>query len=119
MPIPGAHVLLYTTEPEAVREVFRDVFGWPHVDAGGGWLIFALPPAELGVHPTEVPAGGGSTPHLFSLMCDDIEVAAAELRDRGLPVSEPRDEGYGVTTMVGLPGGLEIQLYRPRHPTAT
>jgi hypothetical protein len=51
-------------------------------------------------------------------MCDDIEVAAAELRDRGLPVSEPRDEGYGVTTMVGLPGGLEIQLYRPRHPTA-
>jgi hypothetical protein len=51
-------------------------------------------------------------------MCDDIEVTAAELRDRGLPVSEPRDEGYGVTTMVGLPGGLEIQLYRPRHPTA-
>jgi hypothetical protein len=92
-------VLLYTTEPEAVREVSRDVFGWA-----------STPPRH---RPAAAPR-----PTCSRSMCDDIEVAAAELRDRGLPVSEPRDEGYGVTTMVGLPGGLEIQLYRPRHPTA-
>jgi predicted enzyme related to lactoylglutathione lyase len=121
MAITGAHVLLYTTEPEAVREVFRDVFGWDNVDAGGGWLIFALPPAELGVHPIgEAPRHDrGGTPHALSLMCDDLEATASDLRSRGLTVSEELQEaGFGRTTMITLPGGLVVQLYQPRHPTA-
>ena len=121
MAITGAHVLLYTTEPEAVREVFRDVFGWHNVDAGHGWLIFALPPAELGVHPIETarPHDQGGTPHALSLMCDDLEATAADLRSRGLTVSEDVQEaGFGRTTMIDLPGGLVVQLYQPHHPTA-
>jgi len=121
MAITGAHVLLYTTEPDAVREVFRDVFGWDNVDAGGGWLIFALPPAELGVHPIEVarPHDQGGAPHALSLMCDDVEATASDLRSRGLSVSDDVQEaGYGRTTTINLPGGLYIQLYQPHHPTA-
>ena len=113
MAVTGAHVLLYTSEPEAVRAVFRDVFGWPHVDAGDGWLIFALPPAEVGVHPVDRPS------HALSLMCDDIVATIAELRGKGIEVrGEPHDEGYGITAMAVLPGDLEVQLYQPRHPTA-
>jgi predicted enzyme related to lactoylglutathione lyase len=117
--ITGTHALLYTTEPEAVRDIFRDVFGFPHVDAGEGWLIFALPPAELGVHPAEGPGPGGGGTHAVSLMCDDIEATIADLRARGLTVrGEPRDQGYGIMAMLDLPGGLAMQLYQPRHPTA-
>ena len=118
MAITGAHVLLYSTEPEALRGVLRDVFGWKHVDAGDGWLIFALPPAELGVHPAEGPAGESGT-HQFSLMCDDIEATSGELRAKGIVIKgQPKDEGYGVTVMLSLPGGVEVQLYEPRHPVA-
>src|SRR5712671_336624 len=73
MAVTGAHALLYTSQPEELRAVLRDVFGWSHVDAGGGWLIFALPPAELAVHPGEAPA------HQFSLMCDDVGQTMQEL----------------------------------------
>jgi hypothetical protein len=112
--ITGAHALLYTTEPEAVRAIFRDVFGWPHVDAGDGWLIFKTPPAELGVHPSE-----GDSHHQFSLMCDDLEATVAELRAKGIEVKgEPSDQGFGIVTMLALPGGLDVMLYQPRHPTA-
>lgn len=115
----GAHVLLYTTEPEAVRDIFRDVFGWEHVDAGEGWLIFALPPAEIGVHPGEGPTFDAGIRHQFSLMCDDIGATVADLRARGIEVrGEPQDQGYGIITMIDLPGGLEVQLYQPRHATA-
>jgi predicted enzyme related to lactoylglutathione lyase len=118
MAIIGAHVLLYSSEPEALRTALRDVFGWKHVDAGHGWLIFALPPAELGVHPAEGPAGGAGT-HQVSLMCDDIETTVRELRAKGVVVKgQPKDEGYGVTVMLSLPGGVEVQLYEPRHPVA-
>src|SRR5687767_5495807 len=72
MAINGVHVLLYTTEPDALRATLRDVFGWKHVDAGDGWLIFALPPAELGVHPAEGPTYDTGTRHQLTLMCDDI-----------------------------------------------
>ena len=119
MAIVGAHVLLYTTEAEALRATFRDVFGWRHVDAGGGWLIFALPPAELGVHPAEGPTWDSGTRHQLTLMCDDIGTTVAELRAKGIAVhGEPQDEGYGVTVMLGLPGGVEVMLYEPRHPVA-
>lgn len=113
MAITGAHVLLYTTEPDALRAVLRDVFGWRNVDAGGGWLIFALPPAELGVHPADKPS------QELSLMCDDLEATVAELRAKGVTVKgEPQAAPFGLTTTIGLPGGVDVMLYQPRHPTA-
>ncbi|HET9600331.1 MAG TPA: VOC family protein [Acidimicrobiales bacterium] len=117
MAINGVHGLLYTSEPDALRAVLRDVFGWPHVDAGGGWLIFALPPAELGVHPVMDP---GETPHhLLSFMCDDIGATIAELRAKGIEVrGEPQDQGFGIEATMVLPGGVDVMLYEPRHPTA-
>ncbi len=119
MAITGVHALLYTPEPEAVRTILRDVFGWKHVDAGEGWLIFALPPAELGVHPSEGPTFESGVRHQIALMCDDIAATVADLRGRGIEVrGEPVDEGFGITTTVVLPGELEVMLYEPRHPTA-
>ena len=119
MAITGVHGLLYTSEPEKVREILRDVFGWKHVDGGEGWLIFALPPAELGVHPAEGPTFSSGVRHQIALMCDDIVATTAELRSKGIEVrGEPNDEGYGITTTVVLPGDLEVMLYEPRHPTA-
>jgi len=109
--VTGAHVLLYTPEAEVLRGILRDALGWEHVDAGDGWLIFALPPAELGVHPSD-----GETKHELSLMCDDVTATAAELRAKGIEIrSEPEDRGYGLVTRMVLPGGVEIDLYEPRH----
>jgi predicted enzyme related to lactoylglutathione lyase len=119
MAIIGAHALLYTSEPEAVRAVFRDVFGWKSVDDGQGWLIFALPPAELGVHPAEGPTFESGTRHQLTFMCDDIAATVEELQGKGLEVrGEPEDEGWGITTTLVLPGALEVMLYEPRHQTA-
>ncbi len=116
MAIVGAHALLYSSEPEALRAMLRDVFGWRHVDAGGGWLIFALPPAELGVHPAEGPTWESGVRHQVAFMCDDIHATIRELRAKGVEVkSEPEDEGYGITVMLRLPGGVEVMLYEPRH----
>jgi hypothetical protein len=112
--ITGIHGLVYTSEPEAVRAVFRDVFGWEHVDAGDGWLIFELPPAELGVHPAE-----RSDRRSISLMCDDLSSTMADLREKGIEFrGEPQDEGFGTTVTMVLPGETELMLYEPRHPTA-
>ena len=117
MAIVGAHMLLYTPEPEALRAMLRDVFGLRYVDAGAGWLIFRLPPAELGVHPSESRAD--DTSHAISFMCDDIKATVSELRAKGVEVlGEPKDEGYGITVMLNLPGGCQVQLYEPRHPLA-
>ena len=117
MAIIGAHMLLYTPKPEALRAVLRDVIGLQHVDAGAGWLIFRLPPAELGVHPSET--GADDTSHAISFMCDDIKTTVADLRAKGVEVlGEPKDEGYGITVMLNLPGGCQVQLYEPRHPMA-
>lgn len=119
MAITGVHTLLYSTEPEALRAVLRDVFGLRHVDAGDGWLIFALPPAELGIHPAEGPTYEAGMRHQLTFMCDDIERTVRELRAGGLEVKgDPEDEGFGITTMLGLPGGVEVMLYQPRHPVA-
>src|SRR5918992_2592100 len=119
MTITGSHVVLYTSEPEALRDTFRDVFGFKHVDAGDGWLIFALPPAELGIHPAEGPTFDGGVRHQLTLMCDDIENTIQELRAKGLGVrGEPQDEGWGITTSLLLPGQVEVMIYEPRHPRA-
>jgi hypothetical protein len=113
MPITGSHMLLYTSEPDALREVLRDVFGWSNVDAGGGWLIFALPPAELGIHPAEAPA------HQISLMCDGVQETMAELKSKGIEFTgEPTDMGFGIGVTMVLPGNVEVLLYEPKHPTA-
>jgi hypothetical protein len=118
MAIIGTHALLYTSEPEALRAALRDVFGFEYVDAGDGWLIFALPPAELGVHPAEGPSGGGMR-HQLSFMCDDIHATAKELRAKGIAITgEPKDEGWGVTVGASLPGGVEVTVYEPRHAVA-
>ncbi len=119
MAITGAHMLLYTSEPEALRATLRDVFGWPHVDAGDGWLIFALPPSEIGVHPAEGPTWDSGVRHQMTLMCDDIHATVRDLRAKGIDVKgEPEDEGWGISVMLGLPGGVSVQLYEPRHPVA-
>jgi hypothetical protein len=112
--IVGAHVLLYTSEPERLRAVLRDVFRWRHVEdpkSEPGWLIFALPPAELGVHPSD-----GPTHHELSLICDDVRATKAELAGKGVDFrGEPKDLGFGIGVTMVLPGGVEALLYEPRH----
>jgi hypothetical protein len=118
MAITGAHVILYTSEPDALRATLRDGLGWDHVDAGEGWLIFALPPAELGVHPAEGPTYETGTRHQLSLMCDNLSVTMGELQSKGLEFrGDPMDEGWGITTTLVLPGGVEVMLYEARHQT--
>ena len=113
MAITGAHVLLYTPQAEALRALLRDALGWEQVDAGDGWLIFALPPAELGVHPSE-----GATHHELSLVCDDVAATVEELRAKGVEArGDPADLGFGIGTRLVLPGGVEVLLYEPRHPS--
>jgi len=120
MAITGAHVLLYTSEPEAARDVFRDVLGWPHVDTGGGWLIFKMPPAELGVHPAQGPGCDAGWRHQVSLMCDDLDATMADLRAAGVEMrGEPVQEPWGTSVLVVLPGDLELQLYQPNYEPAT
>ena len=112
MSITSVHALLYTSQPEALRSVLRDVFGWQNVDAGGGWLIFALPPAELGVHPADAPR------HELSLMCDDLDATVDELRAKGIEFrGERTTEPWGYAITMVLPGDLEVLLYQPLHPT--
>jgi hypothetical protein len=112
MAIIGAHVLLYTPEADALRALLADVMGWISVEANPGWPIFALPRAELGVHPSD------TTAHELSLMCDNITTTVADLRSRGVEFrDDPQDVGWGITTTMVLPGGLEVSLYQPRHPT--
>jgi predicted enzyme related to lactoylglutathione lyase len=109
--ITGAHVILMADDPVAARAFFRDVLGWAHVDDGDGWLIFALPPGELGVH----PAGGGYGNQLY-LMCDDLEATVAELEGKGVEVEgPPSDEGWGLLVQIQVPGLGELGLYEPRH----
>ena len=113
MAVIGVHALIYAPEAEALRALLTDAIGWSHVDAGEGWLIFALPPAELGVHPGDQPH------HELSIMCDDIAATVAELTAKGVSFrDEPEDRGWGVVTTMLLPGGVDIMLYEPRHPTA-
>ena len=119
MAITGTHMLFYTTEAEKLRAMLRDVFGFKYVDAGGGWLIFALPPAEIGVHPDEGPTYESGVRHQITFMCDNIGDTIKDLKAKGVEVvGEPRDEGYGITVMLRLPGNCEVMLYEPRHAIA-
>jgi predicted enzyme related to lactoylglutathione lyase len=112
--ITGAHVILYSRDAEADRAFLRDLLELRSVDAGGGWTIVALPPAEVAVHPAE--ASGAVE---LYLVCDDVERTADELTARGVPVVEPvTDQGWGRLTAIGLPGGGRVGLYEARHPTA-
>ena len=111
--ITGVHAVIFTTDAEADRAFFRDVLELRSVDAGGGWLIFALPPAELAAHPADERSH-----HELYLMCDDINATVEELKTKGGDFSRPvSDEGFGLETAIRLPGGGELGLYEPRHPT--
>jgi hypothetical protein len=119
MAITGMHALLYTSEPEAVRDLLRDAFGLDHVDAGHGWRIYKLPPAEMGVHPAEGANFQSGIRHEVSFMCDDLDATIADLRTKGVQFDgEPSDQGYGIVITMKLPGGCDVLLYQPRHPTA-
>jgi catechol 2,3-dioxygenase-like lactoylglutathione lyase family enzyme len=111
--ITGAHAVLFTTDADADRAFFRDVLEFPSVDAGGGWLIFGLPPAELAAHPAEENGR-----HELYLMCDDVNATVAELSARGAEIPGPvKDERFGLLTAIRLPGGGELGLYQPKHPS--
>jgi hypothetical protein len=111
--INGLHAILFSEEPERVRQFLGEVLGFDSVDAGGGWLIFGpLPPAEIAVHPSE-----GAPRHELYLMCDDVERTVAELATRGVETGPISDEGWGRLTAIKLPGGGELGLYEPRHPS--
>lgn len=114
--ITAVHTLVYADDPERARAFFRDVLQWPAVDAGHGWLIFRTGPSELGVHPTDPTLGQH---HEISLMCDDIASTVADLRERGVDFTQDvRDDGFGLTARFTVPGGGEMLIYEPRHPSA-
>ena len=111
--INGVHAIIFSDDAESLRAFFRDVMGFTSVDAGGGWLIFALPPAELAAHPD-----GGESRHELYLMCDDIQTTVEELKAKGVEFTrEISDEGFGLMTALRLPGGGELSIYEPRHPS--
>jgi predicted enzyme related to lactoylglutathione lyase len=111
--INGVHAIIFSEDAEGVRMFFRDVIGLRSVDAGGGWPIFALPPAELAAHP-----GDGGARHELYLMCDDIEATVKELTAKGVEfTSGVSDAGFGLITSLRLPDGGELALYEPRHPS--
>jgi catechol 2,3-dioxygenase-like lactoylglutathione lyase family enzyme len=111
--ISGAHVVVYSKNAEADRAFFRDVLGFRSVDAGHGWLIFALPPAEAAFHPSE-----GNGVHELYFLCDDMKAEMASLAKKHVQCSEVREERWGSVTKMQLPGGGGIGLYQPKHPTA-
>ena len=111
--ITGMHAIVFSPQADKARSFFADVLGLPSVDAGSGWLIFALPPAELAVHPTD-----GESRHELYLMCDDIHATLAELRGKGVETARGiSDQGWGLLAAIRLPDGSEFPLYQPRHPT--
>ena len=109
----GAHVIVYSEDATADRAFFKRVFGFSSVDAGGGWLIFALPPAEMAVHPAE-----GSDRHELFFVCADLNAEIAALGEKGVKCSEVQEERWGSITRIRLPGGGELGLYQPKHPLA-
>ncbi|MEU1985112.1 VOC family protein [Nocardia sp. NPDC019395] len=110
--LSGLHAIVFTPEAEKVRAFLRDVLELDSIDAGGGWPIYAMPPAELAVHPAE------TTSHGLYLMCEDIERTLGELRAKGVEVSEQvSDEGWGLLAAIRMPDGSELPIYQPRHPS--
>lgn len=117
--INGAHVVLYTTDPEADRAFFRDVLKFPCIDAGHGWLIFALPPAEAAFHDLEKEVEHNDTEqsarHELFLMCDDIAETLRELKAKHVPVSDVSEQRWGKLATIKLPGGSKLGIYEPKH----
>lgn len=109
----GAHVIVYSKDATADRAFLREVLGFASIDAGHGWLIFALPPAEAAVHPAE-----NNDRHELYFMCDDLEAEISALGERGVQCSEVQEARWGLITKIRLPGGSEVGLYQPKHPTA-
>src|SRR5580693_4466841 len=108
--IVGSHVIIYSRDQAADRAFLRDVLKLPHVDVGGGWLIFGLPPSEVAIHPTE-----GVTSHEFYLMCKDVGAFIEAMRERALVCTPVREERWGMLTELTLPGGGKVGVYEPRH----
>jgi catechol 2,3-dioxygenase-like lactoylglutathione lyase family enzyme len=106
-------MIIYSTDAEADRAFFRDILGFPSVDAGHGWLIFALPGAEAAFHPASE-----NDHHELYLMCDDLEAEMSSLTAKGVRCSDVSETSWGSITSIRLPGGGEIGLYQPKHPTA-
>ena len=110
--ITGVHAIVFTPAVAEVRAFFRDVLGLPHVDAGGDWPIFALPPAELAIHPADAPG------HQVYLMCADLDATLAILEQKGVRVRRPvRDQAWGFVTEIVLAEGAELSIYQPKHPS--
>ena len=115
--IAGAHTIIFAEDAERARTFLRDVLGLDSVDAGGGWLIFALPPGEVAVHPGS-GWGRGPGQHALFLMCHDIEATVRELEAKGVEIAAPiEDEGWGRIARIVIPGAGEIGVYEPRHPS--
>jgi len=108
--IIGAHSIVYSKDPDADRAFLRDVLKMPNVDAGGGWLIFGLPPAEVAVHPSKK-----NDVHEFYLMCDNVEALIKEMKKLDVECSPIHNQGWGLLTQVTLPGGGKLGIYQPRH----
>jgi len=111
--IHGAHVVIYSKDSDADRAFFRDVLRFPAVDAGHGWLIFALPPAEAAFHPDEK-----NDRHELYFMCDDLKTTMDDLKARKVKCGAVKEERWGSLTTIPLPGGGKIGLYQPKHPVA-
>jgi catechol 2,3-dioxygenase-like lactoylglutathione lyase family enzyme len=111
--ISGAHIIIYSKDADADRAFFREVLGFPNVDAGHGWLIFALPPSEVAVHPDE-----SNGRHEIYLMCDDVNGTVAKLAASGIACSPVQEQRWGSITELTLPGGGRLGLYQPKHPLA-
>ena len=109
----GAHVIVYSKDATADRAFFRDVLGFSSVDAGDGWLIFTLPPAEVAVHPAE-----GNNGHELFLMCGDLKAEMSALTSKGVHCSEVQEARWGSITRIQLPGGGELGIYQAKHPSA-
>jgi catechol 2,3-dioxygenase-like lactoylglutathione lyase family enzyme len=111
--IIGAHVVLYSKDADADRAFFRDILGLKSVDAGRGWLIFALPPAEAAFHPSE-----SNGPHELFFMCDNLTAEMSALAKKNVAFSEIQEARWGSIVKMKLPGGGDVSLYQPKHPTA-
>lgn len=120
--IRGAHILLYSEDAEADRTFFREILDLPCIDAGHGWLIFALPPAEAAIHPVDGGSQGGEAGKLLDatlyLMCDDLDALLASLKKKHVECAKIERQRWGITTTVPLPSGGTLGLYQPTHPTA-
>jgi catechol 2,3-dioxygenase-like lactoylglutathione lyase family enzyme len=111
--ITGAHSILYSDKADEVRRFLADVLGFRNVDVGGGWLVFAMPPAELAVHPSE-----GSGVHELYLLCDNLEDTMNELRALGVEFGPVHEERWGIVSSIKLPDGSDLPIYEPKHTLA-